>query len=98
MSQLMAIWRTEKLFPHLSRNTSFIFRMDNLLLAIPLSFFSRSFNGSQLNYPASILLRQGVADLVRNSRPISNGTGGRFETESVADLARNTHFLQAIRP
>jgi len=29
--------------------------------------------------------------LFRNTRPICSGLGGRFETESVADLERNTH-------
>jgi hypothetical protein len=67
--------------------------MDNLLLAIHSLLFSRSFNGSHLNYPASVLLQQGVADLARNHRPISNGISGRFQTESVADLARNTQLL-----
>jgi len=30
-----------------------------------------------------------VADLDRNTRPLSTGTGGRNEPESVADLKRN---------
>jgi hypothetical protein len=38
-----------------------------------------------------------VADLARNRRPISNGTGGRIKTESVADLERNTHLCLGLK-
>ena len=41
----------------------------------------------------------GWPDLRRNTRPICAGLGGRFETESVADLVRNTQvdFIKLLK-
>ena len=52
--------------------------------------FFRRLNGFEVNYPASLTPHLGVADLLRNARPIWNGIGGRFGSEWVADLRRNT--------
>jgi hypothetical protein len=57
--------------------------------------FLRRLNGFEVNYPASLTPHSGAAGLNRNARPIWNGIGGRFGSEWVAVLRRNTHLMTA---
>ncbi len=61
-------------------------------MAIPnLLVFAQGFNDFRLDLSSVDFTLTGVADLHRNRRPIWTGMGGRFQSESVADLLRNTH-------
>jgi hypothetical protein len=55
--------------------------------------FFRRLNGFEVDYPASLTPRSGVAGLHRNARPVWIGMGGRFASEYAIDSKKQKGFL-----
>jgi len=96
----LPICRGDNPASHFRRSTSSTFRMDNLFLGIcnPPKKGTQTtpgypvVRGSRWGWPDS---SEPVAAFRRNRRPDSLGISGRFRSESVAGLARNTQKAPA---
>src|SRR5471030_2157498 len=88
---MRAISRLERPCSKCSRRTSWILRMDNLLLVKQPSGKYREV-ATVIPLPPAHSGRVKLSSLARNQCPVCAGTSVQFAVESVSSLARKTHL------